>query len=70
MPTLSLPAADGSLARFTLSAPKGYPQRATGAFNRIAYSAAHVVADPLSPVDPWIDCAIDWDTTIACRKRL
>ncbi|MCZ7560775.1 MAG: dihydrodipicolinate synthase family protein [Burkholderiaceae bacterium] len=70
MPTLVLPAADGSLARFTLSAPKGYPQRAAGAFDRVAYSAAHVVADPLSPVDPWIGCAIDWDTTIAYRKRL
>ncbi len=70
MPTLILPSADGSLAPFTLSAPKGYPKRASGAFNRIAYSAAHVVADPLSPVDPWIGCAIDWDTTIAYRQRL
>jgi hypothetical protein len=70
MPTLILPSADGALAPFTLSAPKGYPKRASGAFNRIAYSAAHVVADPLSPVDPWIGCAIDWDTTIAYRQRL
>ena len=70
MPTLILPSADGSLAPFTLSAPKGYPRRASAAFNRIAYSAAHVVADPLSPVDPWIGCAIDWDTTIAYRQRL
>ena len=70
MPTLILPTADGSLAPFTLSAPRGYPKRASGAFNRIAYSAAHVVADPLSPLDPWIGCAIDWDTTIAYRQRL
>ena len=70
MPTIVLPTADGRLAPFTLSAPGGWPQRAAGAFNRVAYSAAHVVADPLAPVDPWIDCAIDWDTTIAYRKRL
>ena len=39
-------------------------------FNRIAYSAAHVVADPRAAVDPWLDCAIDWDATIAYRQRL
>jgi hypothetical protein len=40
------------------------------AFNRIAYSAAHVVADPLAAIDPWVNCAIDWDTTIAYRRHL
>ena len=39
-------------------------------FNRIAYSAAHVVADPRADIDPWLDCAIDWDTTIAYRQHL
>jgi hypothetical protein len=39
-------------------------------FNRIAYSAAHVVADPLAAVDPWLQCAVDWDATIAYRQRL
>ena len=34
------------------------------AFNRIAYSAAHVVADPLADGDPWVTPAIDWDATI------
>jgi hypothetical protein len=70
MATLILPATDGVLRTFTLSQPKGYPQKAQGAFNRVAYSAAHVVADPLSPADPWITAAIDWDTTIAYRQRL
>lgn len=40
------------------------------AFNRIAYSAAHVVADPLAVVDPWLGCAVDWDATIAYRRHL
>ena len=70
MPALILPDNSGVPRTFTLSRPKGYPQKAEGAFNRVAYSAAHVVADPLSPVDPWITAAIDWDTTIAYRKRL
>jgi hypothetical protein len=39
-------------------------------FNRIAYSAAHVVADPRADVDPWLQCAIDWDATIAYRRHL
>ena len=39
-------------------------------FNRIAYSAAHVVADPMAAIDPWINCAIDWDATIAYRQHL
>lgn len=41
-----------------------------GDWNRIAYAAAHVVADPLADVDPWIDSAIDWDRTLAFREHL
>jgi hypothetical protein len=68
--SLILPDAGGVLRTFALAEPRGYPQKAVGAFNRVAYSAAHVVADPLSPADPWVTAAIDWDTTIAYRKRL
>ncbi|MFC5499639.1 dihydrodipicolinate synthase family protein [Caenimonas terrae] len=39
-------------------------------FNRIAYSAAHVVADPRAAIDPWLQCAVDWDATIAYRQHL
>jgi Protein of unknown function (DUF993) len=39
-------------------------------FNRVAYSAAHVVADPRAAIDPWLQCAVDWDATIAYRQRL
>ena len=41
-----------------------------GPFNRVAYAAAHVVADPLADVDPWLDVAIDWEQTIAFREHL
>ena len=70
MSSLILPDPAATLRTFKLSRPKGFAQKAEGPFNRIAYSAAHVVADPLSPADPWIAAAIDWDTTIAYRKRL
>jgi hypothetical protein len=39
-------------------------------FNRIAYAAAHVVADPFADTDPWVDIAIDWNATIAFRRHL
>src|SRR5262245_19456140 len=68
--TIRLPTADGKLEPFHLSAPRDFPQRAPAPFNRIAFSAAHVVADPRADVDPWLGCAIDWDTTIAYRRHL
>ena len=68
--TIDLPAPDGSLRSFALSEPRDFPARPARAFNRVAYSAAHVVADPRADVDPWIGCAVDWDTTIAFREHL
>ena len=69
--SLNLPTADGLLARHTLRAAAPIATAPPGtAFNRIAYSAAHVVADPLAAIDPWLQCAIDWDATLAYRRRL
>src|SRR6185369_6404871 len=45
-------------------------KKPSAAFTRVAYAAAHVVADPLSAKEPWLDAAIDWDTTIAYRRHL
>ena len=36
----------------------------------MAFSAAHVVADPLADVDPWLTAAVDWDRTIAFREHV
>lgn len=69
--TITLPHADGTLSAYTLRGPGAFAPAAPGTrLNRIAYSAAHVVADPRAAHDPWLDCAIDWDTTIAYRRRL
>jgi hypothetical protein len=68
--SLQLPQADGTLARFAFSGREAWRAPAQPAFNRIAYSAAHVVADARAPVDPWLECAVDWDATIAYRRRL
>jgi hypothetical protein len=69
MPTISLPTASGTLESYTTRAPRVFPTAAPP-YSRIAFSAAHVVADPLADVDPWLQPAIDWDRTIAYRKYL
>lgn len=68
--TLTLPRQDGTLAPYTLRGRTPVKPPAGVSFDRIAYSAAHVVADPLAAIDPWLDCAIDWDTTIEYRRHL
>jgi Protein of unknown function (DUF993) len=68
--SIDLPRADRTLERFSLSAPADFPQKAAGKLNRVAFAAAHVVADPLADNNPWLDCAIDWDRTIAYREYL
>jgi hypothetical protein len=71
--SLQLPSSKGELATYTL---RGNPLAVRpaeghgGKFNRIAYSAAHVVADPRAAIDPWLQCAVDWDATIAYRRHL
>jgi hypothetical protein len=69
VPTLNLPTDGGRLAPYAMKAPRQFPA-AKPPFNRIAYAAAHVVANPLADGDPWLDTAIDWDATIAFRKHL
>ena len=69
---LTLPSADGrTLQPHTLRAAASFTPAAAGTrFNRIAYCAAHVVADARAAIDPWLQCAIDWDATLAYRLRL
>ncbi|MGL4309822.1 MAG: dihydrodipicolinate synthase family protein [Paracoccaceae bacterium] len=68
MPRLILPGSDG-LAPYDVGPPGDFaaPKAAP---NRIAFAAAHVVADPLAECDPWLDAAIDWDATLAFRRHL
>jgi len=68
--TLNLPNASGKIEAYPLRGTTPVKPAKGVNFNRIAYSAAHVVADPLAAIDPWLQCAIDWDETIAYRQRL
>jgi len=72
MPTsLTLPTLDGRLESYTLRGPARFTPAAPGQpLPRIAYSAAHVVADATAAIDPWLQCRVDWEATIAYRRRL
>jgi hypothetical protein len=68
--TIALPRTDRSIEKFAVSMPADLPRRVTEPLNRIAFAAAHVVADPLADSNPWLDEVVDWDTTIAFREHL
>jgi hypothetical protein len=63
-----LPLPDGKIETYGLTA--GYQLPVRGEWNRKAFAAAHVVNDPLAVCDPWLDTAIDWDTTLKFRQHL
>src|SRR5690349_6608272 len=68
--SLQLPKADGSIETYRLAASRTFPAKLEGTLNRIAFSAAHTVANPLADVDPWLSAAVDWDKTIAFREHV
>ncbi len=68
-PTLKLPVAGGKLETYRLLGPRKFAKPAR-AFTRRALAAAHVVADPFSAKEPWLEPAIDWDATLAYRRHL
>ena len=67
--TINLPTLGGTLQPYQMREPARF-DKPSRPFTRIAYAAAHVVADPLSTREPWLDAAVDWDATIAFRRHL
>lgn len=65
---LVLPVAGGGTETTMLTV--GPAPEPGGDWTRIAYAAAHVVADPLADVSPWEEAALDWDRTLAYRAHL
>jgi len=66
--TIKLPVGGGT-EEFPIHEP-GKFDRPGRSFTRKALAAAHVVADPLSTKEPWLEAAIDWDATLAYRRHL
>ncbi|RUY72030.1 dihydrodipicolinate synthase family protein [Mesorhizobium sp. M7A.F.Ca.CA.001.05.1.1] len=66
---ISLPGEGVGSTRYTLVGEPVQPD--IGArFSRIAYAAAHVVADPVAMTDPWSRPVVDWERTMAFRHHL
>jgi Protein of unknown function (DUF993) len=65
---LRLPRADGTVVPYTLTRRSPFPQTGRPIKSRIAYAAVHVVTDPLADVNPTLDGAVDWETTLAYRR--
>ncbi len=63
--TLRLPRAGGRLEAYTPGEPRTFATSAQPAASRVAFAAAHVVADPLG--EPG---ALDWEATLAFRRHL
>src|SRR4051794_10770986 len=57
--SLKMPMANRSIETYRLAASRRFPARLEGTLNRVAFSAAHVVADPLADTDPVVDTAVD-----------
>ena len=67
---IDLPDESGRTVRYDVAgrpveAPPG-PHR----FNRRAFAAVHVVADPFAAQEPGLGAAIDWDATVAFRRHI
>jgi hypothetical protein len=69
--TLRLPTADG-LVTYDLAdqAPVAFADPVGPPRTRVAYAAAHVVADPLAANGPGAPAALDWEATLAFRRHL
>lgn len=68
--TLRLPVPGGGTEAYPLGPASPYARRYPLPAKRIAFAAAHVVADPYADINPTLDIAIDWDATLAYRRSL
>jgi hypothetical protein len=67
--SIRLPRADGGLEDYSVREPRAF-ERPARPFTRRALAAAHVVADPWSSQEPWLEAAVDWEATVAYRRHL
>jgi hypothetical protein len=70
MTTLPLVTDSGAIEPYRLTGTPLVAPTAPAQWNRIAFAAAHVVADPMSNADPSGKPAIDWEKTLQFRAYL
>jgi hypothetical protein len=67
---VALPEASGGWREIELSEPRAWAEHPDAFSSRVAFAAAHVVADPRGENVPGAPAAIDWDATLAFRRHL
>lgn len=68
--TVALPEAGGGWREIELTEPRRWAEHPKGFRKRIAFAAAHVVADPRGENVPGAPPVIDWDATLEFRSHL
>jgi hypothetical protein len=67
---VALPEASGGWREIELSQPRAWAEHPEAFSSRVAFAAAHVVADPRGENVPGAPAAIDWEATLAFRRHL
>lgn len=70
MTTIDLPAEGGGWCSVSLAEPRAWAEHPSPYRSRVAFAAAHVVADPRGENVPGAPAAVDWDATLAFRRHL
>ncbi|MEU8276316.1 dihydrodipicolinate synthase family protein [Microbispora bryophytorum] len=70
MTVVTLPTADRRLETYRMREPVAWTRPPARPVSRVAYAAAHVVADPLADHSPGSPTALDWDATLRFRRHL
>jgi uncharacterized protein DUF993 len=68
--TVALPEAGGGWREIELCEPRAWVEHPQPFQSRIAFAAAHVVADPRGDNVPGAPAVIDWEATLAFRRHL
>src|SRR5918993_3544132 len=68
--TVAIPEAAGGWHEIELSEPRNWAEHPEAFQSRVAFAAAHVVADPRGENVPGAPAAIDWEATLAFRRHL
>jgi hypothetical protein len=67
---IEVPAAGGGWRSVTLAAPREWEPHPQPYRSRVAFAAAHVVADPWGENVPGAPAVVDWESTPAFRRHL
>jgi hypothetical protein len=67
---IEVPAAGGGWRTVSLAAPREWATHPEPYRTRVAFAAAHVVADPWGENVPGAPAVVDWESTLAFRRHL